>query len=105
MKKTDTAMGTLRYPYTTEPVVLKIVDTPYSPINTKPIKVTWTQETELWISETIRDSARLIDEVAREIANDLYKQRIDRILYQSEQAEVRRLQKINRFMKQVGAWD
>jgi len=104
MTTSDTAMGTLRYPYTTEPVSLEIAEQPYT-VKPMPLKITWTQETELWISKTILNETHLIDEVSWEIKNNLYRQRLDRILYQFEQAEIGRLEKIQRFMKQIGAWN
>lgn len=97
--------GTFPYAYSTnEPVSLKIVEQPYT-AKPMPLKITWTQETELWISKTILNETQLIDEASWEIKNNLYKQRLDRILYQFEQAEIRRLEKIQRFMKQIGAWN
>ncbi len=92
----DMGVGTLPYPYTTnEPEVnLTISEYKYNPTPMN-LKISWTQETELWISK------KLIDEASYEIKNALHRECFNRIIERAAEAEQRRLMKIAKFQQQM----
>ena len=89
-------------PQGASPVVLVIKDYPFTPV-AKPLRIKWTS-VPVWINEDLLKEKDIVFEAGLELRNEIYKIQLNCLRTMFEIVEQRRLDKINLFMKQTGAW-